>query len=360
MSNKRKTNYFQERDLCEIERGCNWLLLLGERSCGKSYSVKYHALKQAFDNIDGNICNRELAYIRRFDLDCKDSVCEPYFSDMPIYAITNGKYTTISVYRKRIYFANLSEDGRPIRGVCIGQCFALSSAEHYKSLMFPRIFNCIYEEVVSQNNQYLYREPFALQQLISTILRDRLGMVYLIGNTISRLCPYYGEFGLKNVESIPEGKCNVYHLDNTILKVYRCISRGYNSGMFFGKPAKNITEGEYYTEEQPTLPKKLREYRCLYTCVIEYSPLTFLARFLSDEITGDKFWYIEPKTTPIRGDTRVISNRYNPSLIWTHGFLPLTENENRAFKYLTHYNKLCFSDNLTGTEFYDILTDLLN
>lgn len=359
MSNRNKGKYFDVKTLSEVEKGCNWLFLLGERSCGKSYSVKHHTIKQAYDSIEGNICHKELAYIRRFDLDCKDSVCEPYFADVPVTAITNGRYSHISIYRKRIYFANLTDEGKPLRGVCIGQCFALSSAEHYKSLMFPRIQNCIYEEVVSQNNQYLYREPFALQQLISTILRDRVGMVYLIGNTISRLCPYYGEFGLKNVESIDEGMCNIYHLDKTVLKVYRCKSRKYNSGMFFGKPAKNITEGEYYTEEKPILPKKLREYRCIYTCVIEYSPLTFLARFLSDDSTRDKFWYIEPKTTPIRDNTRVISNRYNPSLIWTHGFLPLTENEDKAFKYLTHYNKVCYSDNLTGTEFDDILTDLL-
>lgn len=355
MSNRNKGKYFTVADLKNIEKGCNWLFLLGERANGKSYSVKSHVLKQAFDSIDENKCKRQFAYIRRFDLDCKDSVCEPYFSDMPITEITNGLYSMVSVYRKRIYFANIDENGKVVRGVCIGQCFALSSAEHYKSLMYPYIYNIIYEEVISQKNQYLYQEPFALQQLISTILRDRIGMVYLIGNTLSRMCPYYNDFGLTNIEKLEQGKSNIYHIDKTVLKVYRTKSRNYNTGMFFGKSAKNITQGEYYTEEQPHLIGKLSDYDIKHTVVLKYQNLMFLMRFLKHKTDGFYVWYIEPKTSEIEKDTRVCALEYNPSLFWTHGILPITRSEEQAFKLLTYHKKMVFSDNLTGTEFKNIL-----
>ena len=353
MSNRNKGKYFTVADLKKIEKGCNYLILIGERANGKSYAVKQHLLQQAFKNIDGKICNKEFAYIRRFDLECKDSVVEPYFSDMPISSITDGMYSMISVYRKRIYFANMDDDGKVVRGVCIGHCFALASAEHYKSLMYPRIFNILMEEIVSQNNQYVFHESFAFQQLVSTILRDRKGMVYMIGNTLSRMCPYYSEWGL-NAENLEQGECNIIHHDNVVIKVFRTRSRNYDSGMFFGLPGKNITKGEYYTEEKPHLIGKLKDYEITYTCVLVHDKFKFLMRLLKNN-KGERFWYIEPKTSEVQDNTRVISNHFNPSVMWTNGFLPFTKNEDIAFKILLNHHKACYSDNLTGTEFESIL-----
>lgn len=356
MSNRKK-KYFNVSDLKKIEKDCRYLFLIGERANGKSYSVKSHTLKQAFNSIINNKCHNQLAYIRRFDLDCKDSICEPYFADMPIQEITDGMYTTISVFRKRIYFANVNiETGKVERGTCIGQCFALSSAEHYKSLMFPNIYNIIYEEVISENNQYLYQEPQKLQQLISTILRDRQGKIYLIGNTLSRICPYYSEFGLKGVESLELGETNTYKIDDVVVKVHRCKSRNNNTGMFFGNAKKNIEKGEYITYSKPHLNGKLSDYSIKYTVVLKINDLYYLMRFLKHK--NDKYyvWYIEPKTTPIHSNTRVIANEYNDSPYWTRGFLAITDMEQRIFNILLKQEKVVFSDNLTGTEFENFLT----
>ena len=355
----RKQKYFTVSDLKKIEKECKYLFLLGERANGKSYSVKSYTLKQAFESIENKSCKRQLAYIRRFDLDCKDSICEPYFADMPIQEITNGIYTTISIYRKRIYFANINNDtGKIERGICIGQCFALSSAEHYKSLMFPNIYNIIYEEVISENNQYLYQEPQKFQQLISTILRDRQGKIYLVGNTLSRMCPYYSEFGLKGIEKIDLGETITYKVDNVVIKVHRCKSRNSNTGMFFGNAKKNIEKGEYITYSKPHLDGKLSDYSIKYTIVIKIDELYYLARFLKHKVKSFYVWYIEPKTTPLHDNTRVISNEYNSSPYWTKGFLPITSMEQRIFNILLKDEKVVFSDNLIGTEFENFITKL--
>lgn len=356
--NRNKGKFFTLSDLQKVERGCNWLLLIGGRANGKSYSVKQHALRQAFDNIDGKVCTRQFAYIRRFDLDCKDSVCEPYFSDMPVSEITNGLYTMVSVYRKRIYFANINDDLKVERGVCIGQCFALSSAEHYKSLMYPNIYNLIYEEVISQDNKYLYQEPFALQQLISTILRDRVGKVYLIGNTISRICPYFKDFGLENIEQLKPSESNIYHIGNAVLKAYHVPPRNYDNGMFFGRASKNIVKGEYYTEVQPHLMGKLTDYDVKHTVVLKYENFKFLMRLLKSKNDDFYVWYVEPKTSEIQKDTRVIAKEYNPNPLWSYGFFPLSRGEQVAFDMLLKEKLVTFSDNLTGTEFNNILLKL--
>lgn len=352
----RKVKYFSVNDLKKVEKDADYIFLLGERANGKSYAVKSHLLQQAFNNITENKCYKQIGYIRRFDLDCKDSMCEPYFSDMPIQEITKGMYDSISVYRKKIYFGNVNnETGRVDRSVCIGNCYALSSAEHYKSLMYPHITNIIYEEVVSERNQYLYSEPFKLQQLISTIFRDRKGKVYLIGNTLSRMCPYYNEWGLEDVEKMNQGETIIYKYDNTIIKVHRTKSRDYNSGMFFGLASKNITKGEYTTEQQPHLKGKINDYNIMYEVVLKYNNFRYMMRFLRHKTDNFYVWYVEPKTTPIKEKTRVIALEYNPDVLWTNGFLPLTWSEEQAFKMLLVHKKVVFSDNLTGTEFNNII-----
>ena len=354
MSNKVK-EYFTVKQLKEIEKNCQYLLLLGERGNGKSYSVKSWVLTKAYKSIKEGHCTCQIGYIRRFDMDSKDSKTEPYWADMPIQEITNNEYSCVSVFRKHIYFANIDSSGKIQRGVCIGQCFALASAEHYKSLMYPFISNLIYEEVVSEANQYLtQQEPQKLQQLVSTILRDRVGKVYLIGNTLSRMCPYYTEFGLLGVEDIKLGETKLYKIDDTIIKVHRCKSAKYNSGMFFGRAKKNITEGEYLTQSQPHLETDRSEYNLLHTIVLEYNQFMYLMEFLYYPKGRYYIWYVTPKTTPIRGNTRVISNKFNPSPYYTNDFKGINEMERRALSYID-LKKVAFSDNLTGTEFYNII-----
>lgn len=355
MSNRNKSNYFTVKDLKPLIKNIDYLFLLGERANGKSYSVKSYCLNEAFKSIKNGKCEKEIAYIRRYDIDCKDSVLEPYFADMPISEITNNQYTCVSVYRKKIYFAHVDDDGKVKRDICIGYCFAVSNGEHYKSLMYPYIYNVIYEEVVSEKGQYLYLEPSKFQQLISTILRDRKGKVFLVGNTLSRMCPYYNEFGLKDVEFLELGEGRMYTVDNTKIRVFRCKSRNYNSGMFFGNASRNITKGEYFTETQPHLPKQLKDYDIVYRCVLKYENFMYLMYFLKDKITRDMTWYVAPKTTPIQDKTRVIALEYNSSVLWTNGFLALSNNEQTAFNYLLKHHKVVFSDNLTGTEFSNIL-----
>jgi len=358
MSNRKKPYLLSVKELKAIEKDCDYLFLIGARGNGKSYATKSHVLKQAYENINKGKCEKQIGYIRRYDLDCKDSLLEPYFADMPIQEITDGTYTCISVYRKKIYFAHHNNDGKIVRDVCIGQCFSLSGAEHYKSLMFPYIYNIIFEEVIAQDNNYLYKEvTIKFQQLISTILRNRKGKVYLIGNTLSRICPYYGEFGLVNAESIPIDSYKDYKFEHTTIRVYRVKPTDYNSGMFWGNSAKNITDGEYITENQPHLSDAITNYDILYTCVLKYENFKYLMQFLKHKTTQEYVWYVMPKTTDIQKNTRVIALEYNSNIYWTHGFLPFTEKEKTIFNMLIKHKMVCFSDNLTGTEFNNIITN---
>ena len=354
MANK-KIQYVKQKDIGKYLKDSNYLIVLGERSNGKSYACKNYVIKECYK------LHREFIYLRRYDLDVKDSLCVGYFGDCPIESMTGGEYTCIDVYRKGIYLANIDENGKVKRGQKIGHCHALSGAEHYKSLAFPEVDFIIYEEFVSQDGRYIFNESSKLQQYTSTIYRHRKnGKVLLIGNTISRLCPYYNEWGLTRLAKQSLGTVDhyTYHNDNgddTKITVYLTDSLNYNTGMFFGLPSKNITKGAYDVTEQPHLPKRITQYKKLYIMAVEYNEFKFLCSLLQDKDNGDLIWYIEPKTTEVQAGTRMISNRFYPNPLVTNSFRkPLTEVEARIFN-LFFIGKVCYSDNLTGTEFNNII-----
>ena len=349
MGNKKK-NYVSAKKVKSIQ--ADYILLLGERANGKSYCVKNILITECYKR------DIEFIYLRRYDLDVKDSVAVNYFADVPVYEITAGEYSCIDVFRKGIYFANVDEEtGRTIRGKKIGHCHALSGAEHYKSLSFPKVEYIVYEEFISVDGHYLYQEAESkLQHYVSTIFRHRRGKVYLIGNTISRICPYMREWGLeRGLRTQKQGEIKMYKIGDTTIAVYLTDSLNYNSGMFFGHVANNITKGDYETLILPHLPKPKYRYKTLYQFILQYDSFKFLCELLQDnEKANNITWYIQPKTSEIQKKTRVISNQYNIDPYYTTTFKGLTANEKQVIELLLN-DQVCYSDNLTGTEFINIL-----
>ena len=357
-----KIKYLSQKKVKSLEKKNDYRILLGERSVGKSYCVKSIAVQTAIDS-NGE---EQFIYLRRFELDCKDSLCVSYFADLPIYEMTNGKYDCIDVYRKGVYLANIDhETGKISNRFKIGYCHALSIAERYKSLMFPKVTRILYEEFISQDGNYLtLQEPDKLMQYVSTIFRHRKGHVYLIGNKISRICPYFRKFQLDGILKMKNDTTLEYNFKDgdvqTNLIVYMVNTLNYNSGMFFGNVAKNIAHGAYETQEQPHLEESEKHYKELYKCVVKFENFMFLCKFMQHYTDPEKFtWYIIPKTDPeIKKGTRVICPEYSPNILWTQGFDGLTPQEDFLFSFLDQ-GKIAFSDNLTGTEFKNILKNQL-
>lgn len=360
MSNK-KPNYLKQSKVKALEKNHEYIMLIGERACGKSYAVKSHAIKRAIET--GG--EEEFIYLRRYELDTKDSLCAGYFADLDIYAMTNGEFDAIDVYRKGIYLCNLdAESGKVCNRKRIGYCHALNLHERYKSLMFPKVKRIIFEEFISASGNFLYNEPDTLEQYISSIFRHRKGHVFLIGNKISRICPYYRKWELKT-KDMKDGTVDEYiyknsNGDDTRLCLYMTDSLNYNSGMFFGNVARNITQAGYEVIEQPRLPDSIKHYDKIYTCVVKHEDFYFLCTFLKHKNKSNRFtWYIEPKTKPkIKKGTRVISDEFSDDILWSTSFNPLTKQEQYIFSFIQD-EKICYSDNLTGTEFQTILKNYL-
>lgn len=343
-----KQKFYSIKNILKLD--CEYNLLLGERSNGKSYAAKHHCIQDYLDN--GN----RFIYLRRLTVEIKNMMVEAYFNDVDVPKITKGKYELISVYRSGIYFAKLDEEGRIERGEQIGIVMALSTGAHYKSMSLLQYKNIIFEEFIS-SGAYLPDEPNLLQQLVSTVVRRTRGRVFLIGNTISRLCPYFNEWSLVNIPSQKQGTIDIYRVitdqkddnDNNItikIAVEICANSGNNSKMFFGSVSKAITAGAWESYEQPHIPYPYDDCEKIYSITIIKYNMMYCAEIL--KYNYEFFVFVHP-TNKIRTH-RIIQSKYDTNMFVTSKLVELTKGD-RLMKKLFILNKICFSDNLTGTEF---------
>ena len=157
---------------------------------------------------------------------------------------------------------------------------------------------------------YLYDEPNKLQNYVSTIFRNTTGHVLMIGNTISRIVPYFQEWELDGIPKQSQGTIEIYKFHTkdteTRIGVFLCETLNKSTGMFFGSAAKMIVGGEWDRREQPKLPHDYDDYTPLYHIVFKYNDkAVFFLTFLQlKEDHSKMLWYVEPKTTPIKDPAR--------------------------------------------------------
>lgn len=326
-------------------------MLLGEKSNGKSYAVKSEVIKDAYLN------GRKFIYMRRFKEDLKTIDVNAYFEDAPVRDITKHEWERVLYDKGTLYLANYNEEEDKFdKGPVIGRAVYLSGYEHFASQSFLDVYNIVYEEFITQNT-YLLNEPAQLQKMVSTILRDREGAVYLIGNTINRVCPYFTEWQLTHTIRQKEGTIEIYKFHRTDadgndittdVAVERCESSNSRTNMFFGKTAEFIVKGGWEVYDKPKLPKDPRDYTMLYELLLERKGFAFVVQLMVDE-NGGLFIYVYPFTYK-RNIKRVVTERFSTDPFVTWNLLPNIPAEVKINDLLKQ-KKICFSDNLTGADF---------
>ena len=331
--------------------GMQYFIILGMRSNGKSTAVKKHCLEQAFNN------NELFFYVRRYSNDLKTWQIESYFESVEgfnISEITKNEYDKIVMKKGKLYLSKTEiKDNKKIDniGQCIGYVGSLSDSEHLKSLNFPNCKNMIFEEFVT-DKIYLNNEVKLLFNLVSTVFRNDKGIVFLVGNTISEINPYFREFELTKINSQKVDTIDIYKNDETIIAVWLTgnndISNFGSRLMSFGERSRMIKNGDWDRDKKRKLEFSYKEYNILYTMVFKFHDKKFLMEFLEKD--DFHVWFVSPKTTEIQKDTRIISDTEIENDYVTIGFIPISKNEQRAFNYIKQ-GKIAYSDNLTGTEF---------
>lgn len=335
-------------------------MLLGGRNIGKSYATKHDVVKECYKN------GKQFVYLRRWDEDIKTKNAINYFADLDVKGITEDKYNDVYIYQNKIYLVTYAEDGKISDKYHIGFTHALNQSERYKSQIFPHVDFIIYEEFIT-DAVYLPDEPNKLQNYTSTIFRERVGVVYLVGNTISKLCPYFNQWKLDKVTKMKthdialfENTTDVLTNDGLItitvtIAVEMCGAQTVLSKMAFGDSANMIVKNNWQSRSVAQISVDTYERaEMIYLMYVYCDNLCFRMELLT--LDNMCFWYVIPQTRDIRDfdNTRIITDKADINPIHTNGFTPLSDNERVAFS-LIKQNKVFYCSNSCGSDFLQVL-----
>ena len=346
----------------------------GGRNTGKSTWWKRLVFLQCWESMKDNPqkANRQFVLLRRHDLETRKSLADNYWRDFDVKKLTGGVYDDIEVYGGQIFLCKYKKDFSLKRGPVIGYVHGLSRASKYKSGEFSLVDWVLYEEAIPQlGDTYLEDEPARFLQYISTIARSRKVKCIMLGNDCTRDDEYAIDWGLHRKDKQKEDTFDIYEFDSGYEEngekiVVKIISErtkeleDNKSKMAFGNTAKSIMGSSYQTRQMPSLPGNYEDYTSIWQIFVEKGLMSYWLEFLMSE-DGEYIWYARPtkkfpspqhKISKIK-DMRIVSDRFYIYSGYTDKFIALTEEEVIPLTML-RMGRVCYSDNLTGTEFIEI------
>lgn len=344
-----KQKYYSITNMLKTD--AEYMILLGQRANGKSYQAKTTAIKNAYKT------GHKFIYLRRWKADITAKAVKAYFDDIDIPDLTDDEYDTIEVWNGSIYLGLFDDEGKIEKGPEIGKYCALNESERYKSWAFKDYDYIIFEEFIT-DNLYLMDEPTLLQQFVSTVARLEKIHVIMVGNTLTRVCPYFSEWCLEGVLKQKQGTIEIYHFhtdeENTVdIAVEYCANINYKNKMFFGQTAKQIISGQWDTKSEPKLPKTQKDYECVYEVKVVYQKFIFVMQLLIDKESGGAITFVYPYTKK-RKIIRVVTDEFSSSRMIT-ATLDHTRRPEAMMYDCWRQNKFCYSDNLTGADFKNVV-----
>lgn len=335
-----------------LKTGSNWLACIGRRSNGKSYWWLQFCIIDCLEN--GHQC----AYVRRNEKEIRKKTVDVYFQDDALckWLKKNYDFDGIIYDAGELFFYKADEHGKPANRLKFGNAFAVAVARQYKSLHYDKIYNVMYEEFITDEG-YLDDEWNKFNSILSTVFRLRKGRVILIGNTISRACPYFVEMGF-DIKKLKQGEITtIKHTqadgNHVALSVEYTKDIDAKNGMFFGRVEKVINSGVWETEEYPHLFFDLDEAEILYKFF--YIEGDFCFRLQIVVYDDHKYIYAYPyEADRLEFNTRddiffqsftTRDNVYN---------MPSKKRHARIWEIFER-GKVLYSDNLCGTELNDCL-----
>ena len=157
--------------------------IIGGRGIGKSYGAKKMVIKDFINN------GHQFIYLRRYKTEL-DTAVPTFFDDI----IANEEFGETAFKVKK----NKKMAEFQINGETAGYAIALSTSNILKSTSFPNVKTIIYDEFIIDKGVYHYLkdEPVKFLDAVETIGRLRDIKVYLLGNAVSIINPFFSYWNL--------------------------------------------------------------------------------------------------------------------------------------------------------------------
>lgn len=366
MSNK-KNIYYNIDKIDEEDALFN--IIYGERSGGKSYQAKHKkGIIPYLNSIVKDSLNKDrFILMRRWKEEITVDKIEQYLADIDVSGLTNNEYNCFVIKKKRIHLALYDpEDGKITTiGDHIGYVVALNTEQHYAGGSYLDVKNIIFEEFISRSAPYLADEPNKFLNFWNTVDRKR-GVVrcWLLGNSISRICPYFPDWGLMDIVrkqklgtiAVTYAETGTYDEENNPIKIKIAIEYCDNSskqGITFGTHKNMLNKGEWQSDPQPHLPNSRKEYTRLFVIGFQFKTFKFIGELLQGK-DNNIIWHIYPyDKKEFKKNTIIISDIIKPDRYYQRNIYDVTIKNERLHKILDTFREsnIFYATDLVGTDF---------
>ena len=349
----KKMEYYSLRRI--LEKKCQYNIIIGERSNGKTYATLEYGLK----NYIRSKGKEKFAVLRRWREDIVGKRGASIFAPFQehVLGMTNGAWDKI-IYRTRgWYFAkyDLVTDKLVPATEPFAYAFALNEMEHDKSTSYPDVTTIIFDEFLTRGF-YLADEFVVFMNALSTIIRDRDNVkIFMLGNTVNKYAPYFKEMGLTNIPKMQPGDIDLYSYgENKSLHVAvelcgNTVKKKSNVYFAFSNPKLHmIKSGKWELDFYPHLTAKYKPRNIL---------LSFFIMFDGELLQGDVvalhqsiFAFIHRKTTPIKNPEKDIIYTKEDSFLpnWSNSLMNKSNVVFSRIAFLFANNKVFYQDNEVG------------
>lgn len=303
---------------------CRNLMICGGKGNGKTFGALRKGLKIYLGLENPAEKGRVIRYARRLKETVRRNVLLNLFK--PHYKwieqVTDGKYNTVRMNGTRFYLAYVDEDNKLKRRdpseCCI--CNALSTWETDCGPDEGEAGIIIFDEAISREHE-LRNEFDSLMRYHNNCTRNRMDYyapLVLIGNTVTRDCTIFEDFGVDLWKITDAQKGHIQYVKNRAGEV-NCIfewcgtagiqekSREYYE-RFENEKTRMITDGVFSLGEYKTMSEYHAGMDTIPICTVVFIHPHFklCLRFMQHKSTGDVFAFItNPDNAPENADLYV-------------------------------------------------------
>lgn len=333
-------------------------IIIGQRSNGKTYAVCRKIIDAYLQT------GTPSAYVRRIDEMIMPTTIQTLFDPHLTYIdeATQHRYNSITYYRRAFYFCRVDMDdsgrakktAQDQRPFC--RCYSINAAETTKGADAGPVKYVLFDEFLTRQF-YLSNEFIRFQNLLSSIIRDRDGVViYMLANTVSKHCPYFADMGLYRIRQQQQGTIDVYTMGKTGTKiaVEYCsptkATQKVSKYFAFDNPQLDmITKGTWEIALYRHAPEQMSHYPIMLTFFVIFEGRTIQGDIYNYKQYPLIFWH--PKTTPVKdADNTIIYQEEQEDGNPLHQ-IQLRAGQSKAQKMiyaLIIQQKSFFADNETG------------
>lgn len=330
-------------------------VIIGERSNGKTYACFKYAVERYIKY--GEQC----ALVRRWKEDFigkrGSSMFDALENDKVIAKLSKGRWTGVHYFASKWYLSVTDDtsgkkmiDDKPF---CFG--FSISSMEHDKSTSYPGVKTVIFDEFISRQ-AYIPDEFVMFMNVLSTIIRQRNDViVFMLGNTVNKYCPYFKEMGLTHITKMEPGAIDLYQYGGSGLTVaveyIKSGRQGKKSDIYFAfdnPKLSMITTGSWEIDIYPHCPVKYTPKNVLFRYYIDFMDCLLECEIVY--VDNYYFTFIHRKTTKLKypDDDLIYTTEFN---VGGNYHRKITNPHNKIEKKVTEHfinDKVFYSDNEVG------------